>query len=431
MPLNSTIKAYRKSISYLLQWLITALVLGPTCAAIVLVFQKIIRLGADYAQGSAVEFFLPVIAGVILGFIIYVVSPESSGEGVPMYIKSMNERNGYIDKVTTLMKFCAATLTLVFNGTGGLTGPMVMVNGGVGSYLGRRFIRRFLSLSKRLSFKHEDFRVVTLCGVAAGLGALLRSPLGGGIFAVEVLYKASISYEMIFPAMLSSAAGYAFYNLYPWAEKGLPNLSGEMSFNLVPGIMLTGILSGLAGLLFVIVYKAVFKWFEALPLHTGWKPVIGGAACGLIGFLFWHFTGHRITGVGFDVYSSLHSGVFQASIIMLLLLIVSRICMTSLTIGSGPSAGFTTPAFLIGSLCGHIVFNLVAAGDSFAMHAFMAAGIAGALASVLNVPVAACVIVMERFGLSFGFPAALGGIIAYQMAKPMVIYHYVEENNDE
>ena len=431
MALKSTYKAYRKSISYLLQWLTAALVLGPICAAIVLGFQKIIVLATGLTQNSWMEFFFPVIAGFLLGFIIYIVSPESSGEGVPMYITSMNQRDGYIDKVTTLMKFCAATLTLAFNGTGGLAGPMIMVNGGIGSFFGRRFLRKFLVISEALSFKKDDFRIVTLCGVSAALGALLQSPLGGGIFAVEVLYKSAISYEMVFPAVLSSACGYICYSLYPWSEPSAPIVLGEVSLNLIPGIVLSGILAGIFGLLFVMMYEMVFRWFERLPVRTAWKPVIGGVICGLVGMLFLRLTGYRITGVGFDLYNAMRTGQFEAPLGLILLILLGRICMTSFTVGSGPSAGFTFPAFLVGALSGQIVLNLMAVSDPQAMHAFMAAGIAGSLAAILNVPVAACVIVMDQFGLNFGIPAVIGGIIAYQIAKPTVIYHYVEEGADE
>ncbi len=435
MKVQNTIQAYKRSVSYLLQWTVSSLVLGPVCAAVVLLFQKVVIAAAGYAENSPFEFILPVVAGIFLGFMIYVVSPESSGEGVPMYIKSMTERNGYIDKVTTLMKFCAATLTLAFGGTGGLVGPMVMVNGGIGSFFGRRFIRKFLAVSRSLSFKQEDFRVVSLCGVAAALGALLRSPIGGGIFAVEVLYAASISYDLLFPAVLASASGYLFYSLMPWSVSPEPILMGTVSLEIIPGVLLSGVLAGLFGLLFVFIYNTVFNWFERLPIRRAWKPVIGGAICGLMGWVFYSLTDIRITGVGFGLYRDLHDCLFEAPvyhvpIILIVAVIIGRICMTSFTVGSGPSAGFTFPAFLIGSLIGHMVLHILPVDNPVAAHAFMAAGIAGSLAAILNIPLAACVVVMERFGLNFGLPAVLGGIIAYQIAKPTVIYTYVKEGPD-
>jgi len=54
-----------------------------------------------------------------------------------------------------------------------------------------------------------------------------------------------------------------------------------------------------------------------------------------------------------------------------------------------------------------------------------AAGIAGALAAVLNVPIAAAFIVTELFGISYVVPALAGSVLAYKMAKPVFAYEYV------
>jgi CIC family chloride channel protein len=48
------------------------------------------------------------------------------------------------------------------------------------------------------------------------------------------------------------------------------------------------------------------------------------------------------------------------------------------------------------------------------------------LAAVLNVPIAAMIILMEMFGTSYAVPAVLGSIIAFSIARSEVVYRYLE-----
>jgi len=54
----------------------------------------------------------------------------------------------------------------------------------------------------------------------------------------------------------------------------------------------------------------------------------------------------------------------------------------------------------------------------------VAAGFAGLLASVMNIPLAAAVMTTEIFGLQYSFPAGLAAIVAFQVTRAKTIYDY-------
>ena len=55
-------------------------------------------------------------------------------------------------------------------------------------------------------------------------------------------------------------------------------------------------------------------------------------------------------------------------------------------------------------------------------HILQAAGLAGLIASSLNVPLAAAIIVSEVFGSHLGFPAAIAAILGFQANRHHTVY---------
>jgi CIC family chloride channel protein len=120
-------------------------------------------------------------------------------------------------------------------------------------------------------------------------------------------------------------------------------------------------------------------------------------------------------------------------IYMLALLLFGKIVATVFTVGSGNPAGLTGPVLMIGAMAGSIMGSCLipictpGAGSGGPEHVgFVAVGMAGMLAAVLNVPIAAVVILMEVFGTTYALPAALGSIIAFSIARSEVVYRYLE-----
>ena len=91
--------------------------------------------------------------------------------------------------------------------------------------------------------------------------------------------------------------------------------------------------------------------------------------------------------------------------------------------GSGQSAGFFGPLAQIGMLIGTFTAFLFGySGNPGDLHILQAAGLAGLIASSLNVPLAAAIIVSEVFGPQLGFPAAIAAILGFQLNRHHTVY---------
>jgi len=296
---------------------------------------------------------------------------------------------------------------------------MALVNGGVGSFLSRKL----KGFSHPLHLREEELDTATVCGVAGALGALLKAPLGGGIFAVEILYAASINYRKLFPAILSSGIGYTIYGLItdfspPW---------GRMAFSFrpreIPLFLLAAVLTGWMGLLFIAVYEKISAFFKGIGVSDNLKPALGGIGCGLIGLSI----GLKVMGVGITTLREIiqpRSTFTLFALFSIMLFLFGKMAATAFTIGSGGSAGFTFPSIMLGALAGDLVAISFGVTDPGTHLALVVVGIAGSLGAILNVPIASIVICIEVFGFSFSLPAILGGVIGFMVGRPKVIYEY-------
>ncbi len=131
------------------------------------------------------------MAALIVGGVVYRFSPDAAGEGIPSYLYALNRGRARFPLRVTLMKFPAAVFTLIGFGSGGVVGPVGRVSAGLVSLIGSRYGDEHL--------REERSHTAAVCGMAA---TLFHAPIGGGIFAVEIVQRANMRYRDLFPAVL-------------------------------------------------------------------------------------------------------------------------------------------------------------------------------------------------------------------------------------
>src|SRR5205807_3831669 len=83
-------------------------------------------------------------------------------------------------------------------------GPIVQIGAGFGSMLGQ-----LIKLSIR------DRRILMLGGVAGGIGAIFKAPLGGALFAAEFLYRdPDFEHDAVIPSVISSVTAYSVFTAF-------------------------------------------------------------------------------------------------------------------------------------------------------------------------------------------------------------------------
>lgn len=327
------------------------------------------------------------LGGLISGVLVYTFAPEAEGHGTDGAVKAYHQLGGYIRGRVIVIKSIASAVTIGSGGVAGREGPTAQIAAGVGSLLGR-----LLHLSE------DEKRLMVLTGMAAGLSAIFKSPLGTAIFAVEVLYSSMAFDGRALPYTLTSAAvGFATVCLFTgWGSLFAvpPNVNFDAPVELVwYGVL--GLVSGLVAALLPTVFYRLRDGFRALPLPNHVKPAIGGLLVGCLGMAV-----PQILAGGYGIIQLTVQGTVGVGVLMLLALSLVKVLTLSLTIGSGGSGGVFAPSLFVGALLGAALGVLLQhIGITDAPIAGLAlVGMAAVFGGAARVPIATMVMVAEMTG---------------------------------
>ncbi|MFZ5428350.1 MAG: chloride channel protein [Thermodesulfobacteriota bacterium] len=293
---------------------------------------------------------LPVMTtfvGALTGFLISRFTPAAATagtDGTDAMIRAFHQGEGRIRPRAAVLRTATSILTLASGGSAGKEGPVAFMGAGLGSWL-----------AGKLKLSDRDRRIVLLAGAAGGLGAIFRSPLGGAMTAVEVLYSEDFEGEALLPSIISSVTAYMVCTLFFGAAPLLtiPDLR-PATIREVPFYLLLAVACAVAAWLYVngfffIKYR-IFKRLSGkwgLPLTTG----AGGLAMGIVGMCY--------PGLIGSSHSSLELVVLgQVPALAILILLLGKILATSVTIGSGFSGGMFAPGLFVGAMTGGLVGKL-------------------------------------------------------------------------
>lgn len=340
---------------------------------------------------------VPAVGGLFVGGLVQRFAPEARGHGTEQMIRAFHRLGGGVRRRVIALKAACSALTIGTGGSGGLEGPVCQIGSGVGSMLAEAF-----------HLGPKDKRVFLLAGASAGIGALFTAPLGGALFAPEVLYKKpEIEGEAIVPCIVSSIVAYTSYTsltgrsrVIDLPQETIRSLSfdgpTELAFYLVLAVVLSAV-----GWLWVRGFESISHLFDRLarwPLAV--RAGLGGLLTGLLILAIAPLAGEH--GVMFGGYGLMRASILgELTLSTIGLLLIAKIVATSLTIGSGGSGGVFSPTIAIGALGGAGVgqsANYLFPSAGLDPSAFALVGMGGFLAGVAKTPIAAVVIVCEMTG---------------------------------
>jgi CIC family chloride channel protein len=232
----------------------------------------------------------------------------------------------------------------------------MQIGGALGSLCGRL-----------LGVGAQERRILMVSGVAAGIAAVFRTPLGAALLAVEVLYRDDFESDALIPCVLASVTAYSVV-ISIFGESTLFAHPGRFPF-IITHLWLYGLLALLVSLLAVIFLtslRSVQKISAGLTIPLWARPGLGGLAVGifcvpLIWLIGWRLAqpgqGLGLLGGGYGAVQIAVTGISWLPLgwtgaALLLFLCLAKIVASSLTIGSGGSAGDFAPALVIGGLFG-------------------------------------------------------------------------------
>jgi len=371
----------------------------------------------NFKYGKIPLFIIPAIGGLLSGLIVYKFAPEAEGHGTDAVIRAFHKMRGEVRARVPAIKALATAITIGSGGSAGREGPIAQIGAGFGS-----IIASLLNLSDR------DRRILVVSGVAGGIGSIFRSPFGGAIFAIEVLYKKDYEVEAMIPAFTSSIVAFTVFEAVlgklthtPFASHTIfstPSMTITSPSEMLLCLLLGFIAAGIA-VLYVKTFYFIHDFFKRVKITNYVKPIIGGVFTGLIAIFI-----PQALGMSYGYVQLAIDG--KLAVETILLIMVAKILATSFTIGSGGSGGVFAPSIVIGSMVGAavgytfygIMPNVVAEPQTFVL-----VGMVAFVSAAAKTPIAAIMMALEMTGGYSLLPALmLASIVAYKASGDVSIY---------
>jgi CIC family chloride channel protein len=348
------------------------------------------------------------IGGLISGLIVYSLAPEAEGHGSDTVVKSFHHAGGRLRPRVTPIKTIASAITIGSGGAAGREGPTALITAGVGALYADRMHR-----------SDDDRRLLILMGMAAGLSAIFRSPVGTAFFAIEVLYggmefeAAALLYTMVASIVAYGANGLFtdFTPLFTIPQAMQLPAPTDYSWYLV-----LGLLSGLAATVLPVAFYTMRDLFHNLPGPPHIKPAIGGFFLGLLALWL-----PEILSGGYGWIQMAIEGKLALS--LLLILPLAKILAMSLTVSSGGSGGVFAPSLYVGAMLGGALATI----SGLPAAPFVIVGMSAVFGAAGRVPIATLLMVVEMTGgyqllvvtalavsISYYVQSVLAGFFRYQ-----------------
>ncbi|HJT36340.1 MAG TPA: chloride channel protein [Pirellulales bacterium] len=351
---------------------------------------------ADNHLGLAV-IVVPVIGGLIVGFMARYGSKAIRGHGIPEAMEQVLTNQSRIPARLTFLKPASAAIAIGTGGPFGAEGPIIATGGALGSLVGQ-IVRTTPAERKTL----------LSAGAAAGMAATFGSPVAAVLLAVELLLF-EFRPRSIIPVALASAAATGIRMLFVGVEPAfdMPGVVHPSAAALALYILLGAIM----GVVAVTVTRSVYfieDLFERLPIHWMWWPALGSLVVGVVGYF-----APRTLGVGYKNITDILSDELPLNAVMFLC--AMKFISWSISLGSGTSGGTLAPLFTMGGGLGAVlgawaVWLLPEAGIDVRIAALV--GMAALFAGASRALLASAVFAFETTLQPLGLLPLLGGCAA-------------------
>lgn len=389
---------------YLISGLKTALIsiiMGAVCGVVGALFSHSVSFVTNFrAQHGWILYLLPA-AGLLSVFLYHVF--RVTGTTTDDAVESAHTDKKVSPRLMPAVFICSV-ITHLFGGSAGREGAALKMGGGIAAFI-----------SDRLGFDERSRRTAALAGMSGVFAAVFGTPVGAGVFSLEVVRSRSIRGYGILTSLISSISAYfvaVFLGAHPerYHIGDLPGFSIDTFWKVCVIAALAGIVS------FVFCHSIEGAKHTAMKIIKNEYVRIAACSLVIVGLtILVGTTDYNGGGIG------IIEGIFEGEGVRYEAFAL-KILFTALTVAAGFKGGEIVPAFFTGA-----TFGAVAAGFLGLSPAFGAAvGMTALFCGVTNCPIATLILSVEMFGfggigyfliaciLSFAFS---GEICLYDIKK--------------
>ncbi len=282
-------------------------------------------------------------------------------------------------------------------GSAGLEAPIALTGSALGS-----------NAAKAIGLGGESRTLLLACGGAAGIAAIFNSPVGGTLFACEVLLP-EFSVPALVPLLMSAATATVVSSVL-YSNQPFIALSEGWRLDALPFYVLLGAFCGLVSA--YLIRSSSWAGGRIGKFGNVWTRALAGGAILYLAFLLMP----SLRGEGYSSIAAIVSGdclsLFKGSpfealsgqawtlVALLGALILLKGALSAVTIESGGDGGIFAPSMYTGAFAGLFLARAVNLSGVFVLNEvnFIAVGMGGVLAGVMHAPMTGIFLIAEITG---------------------------------
>lgn len=362
---------------------------------------------------------LPSIGITAIYFLRKYAFQNRKNKGIKEIYTTLETRKDHLPFFKIPSHYINGFLTVVFGGSTGVEVSTVVASATVGNQAYKR-------LHSAWAYKTE----LICAGVIAGVTLLFGSALGGFLFAFEVIAR---RYNKTL--LISGLTSMALASVFVYYLDASPLFTFEVKawrWQAIPFVAILGLIGGILALYFtktVIYAKSYFAGIKSNFIRVN----LGAITVGTFIFFLPVLYGDSYHGLGEILKSSLHDSVNLLYFLPLILLVLLKPFVASLTLGAGGDGGVFAPSIVTGALLGVLFAQLCNhyLGTQLVVINFALFGAAAMLSAAIHAPFTAIFIIASLVpsGYLLLAPLLISSFIAKTLAKklyPYNVYTYKE-----
>jgi H+/Cl- antiporter ClcA len=376
-------------------WVAVGVIGGVIAGSYWIVLEQLLHFMGQF-QGLMV---IPLMAtaGLLAGIIIHKLGDP--GE-MDLIVNNIRFKGGKLEPKNNPSMILSSLLCIASGGSAGPEAPLVQVTGSTGSWIARK-----------LKFKGEDLRSLTIAGMASGFTALFGAPLGGSLFSLEILHHRHVVeyYQALIPAFVASCSSFVIFILITHIGIG-PTWNFPVyttpQLNDFFYAMLYALAGTAVGWLFIFTVRQSKYIFSLVRMPIYIRMAIGGLLVGTIAYYMplTRYFSH-------DELSVLLQESF--SVEFLLTLLIAKIFAISFTVTSGWRGGFIIPLFFVGATTG-LIINSVFPGQNLPL--ILVSCMAAINACVTRTPISTIILLSTLTGFNQFIPIMFASLTGFFLA---------------
>ena len=339
-----------------------------------------------------------------------------------------------------LRKFLATFATLASGGSGGLGASATLIGesvaaglfkprGGVAPVRLRRMNRLQAAWQWWRSRGPDDLQTAQLSGIAAAMSTLLGAPFAAAFFATEVMYRRRPVVEKLVYALIAALTAFFLTEIVSH-HAVMFQVEGLSPPPLTPGYYATLALLAVIISLVSHYFGRLRTSFEEAFHHQqprAWRRhLLGAGFAGLIALAAAIFTGQGLDLVLGPGEGAILAGLAgELTLRVALVGLVAKLLATLATIGSGGSAGLLVPSLFFGAM----IASALAPLTGYHPATLIVPAMTASLVTIVNVPLAAILFVIEVFGAQYMVPALVVLVVSLIFAHETSIYRTQREHD--